>query len=88
MDYQRAVILADLKAIGGSCTWEDMERHFPGRYDVRFFDATMEKLTPIHVKYRGRSRFFSGHKIWQLPSYKPPKDPEEEDRCQPEPSTP
>lgn len=87
MDHQRKVIIADLEAIGGIGSWEDMERHFPGRYDRRFFDATMDKLSPSWVKYAGRSRFFAGVKIWKLPSYKPPKDPEEEDRCQPAQST-
>lgn len=88
MEHQRKIMLADLKAIGGIGSWEDMERHFPGRYDRRYFDSTMDKLSPSWVKYHGRSLFFVGNKIWKLPSYKAPKDTDEEDRCQPAPSTP
>lgn len=87
LEHTRTLILADLEAIGGIGGWEDMERHVPGRYDRRYFDSTMEKIGPSWVKYAGRSRFFAGYKIWKLPSYKPQEAPEEEDRCQPAPST-
>lgn len=84
-DYVRALIVADLIELGGRGSWEDFERLHPGRYNRRYFNATMKQLakTPVSVQYAGRSRMFGAH-IWQLPSYEDPR--QEEDRCQP--STP
>lgn len=64
-EYERKIILADLLAIGGSGTWFDMERHFPGRYDPRYFDAAMKRLSPLYVQYRGNTRLFRW-KLWAL----------------------
>lgn len=67
-DHERRVLVADLAAIGGQGSFYDFERAFPGRYDPRYFDAAMDRLTPVHVKYRGRERWF-GSKLWSLPDY-------------------
>lgn len=66
--YERKLILADLKAIGGKGSWHDFERHVPGRYHRDHFDTAMNRLSPYDVKYRGRSKIF-GAKIWSLSDY-------------------
>lgn len=70
-EHERNVILADLQTIGGYGSWVDFERHFPGRYDPRYFDTAMERLKPTWVSYRGRSRLF-GAKVWCARNYVDP----------------
>lgn len=64
-EHERDIIIADLTAIGGQGSWFDMERHAPGRYDPRYFDATLDRMSPSWVKYKGRTRMF-GSKVWCL----------------------
>jgi hypothetical protein len=79
------MILADLAEIGGRGTLFDLNRLHPGRYDRRYFTATMKALHPW-VRYGGTTHFgFFGRHIWQLSTWKPP---EEKDECPPEQSTP
>lgn len=70
-EHERKIILADLQTIGGYGSWVDFERRFPGRYDPRYFDTAMERMSPSWVKYRGRSRLF-GAKVWCAHNYVDP----------------
>lgn len=77
-EYVKAMILADLKEIGGRGTLFDLDRLRPGRYDRRYFTATMKSLHPF-VRYGGSTRFgFFGRDIWQLYSWKPPEEEKHE----------
>lgn len=82
-EFEREMILADLKELGGQGSFSDFNRLRPDRYDRRYFDAAMQRMSPVHVKYRGRGRIL-GFKTWSLPDI----EVHEGDRCQPDPTTP